>query len=82
MVPSIPAPTPDRGVWTVERVSAVLDHVRTAFGVLAARCPAHDDRWGTLVLMEVEPGDIAFHCSGGCPEKDIVSAVEVRMREG
>jgi len=43
------------------------------------RCPAHDDRWGTLIMCEIEPGDVAFHCSGGCSEESIRRAIERRL---
>jgi hypothetical protein len=76
----VPEPVrPPTDLWTIDDVSSVLDHVHLACGVGAARCPAHDDRWGTLAMCEVEPGDIAFHCSGGCAEDSIRQAIASRM---
>lgn len=77
--PVVPIAATAAKPWTLDSVSLVLEHVHLACGVGAARCPAHDDRWGTLAMCEVEPGDIAFHCSGGCGEDSIRIAVAARM---
>lgn len=67
------------GQLTLDVVARVLDFEMSALGFRTARCPAHDDRWGTLVMCEVEPGDVAFHCSGGCPEDRVRNAVMRRF---
>lgn len=70
---------PSRTPLTIGRVEAVLDVGPSVHGFTSCRCPAHDDRWGTLMMCEVEPGDIAFHCSGGCSEESILDAVRMRL---
>jgi hypothetical protein len=64
---------------TLSRIEQVLDMSAVAGDVGGCRCPAHDDRWGTLVMCEIEPGDVAFYCAGGCTETSIREAIERRL---
>ena len=49
-------------------------------GRWSARCPAHHDRGPSLSVREGERG-VLLHCFAGCPLKDIVAAIGVRIRD-
>lgn len=69
---------PGRTPLTLGRIEAVLDVGPGAHGFTSCRCPAHDDLWGTLMMCEAEPDDVALHCSGGCSKQCVLDAVRLR----
>lgn len=75
----VPRPLPPAQNLTLQRIGEVLDMTAVHGDFGGCRCPAHDDRWGTLIMCEIEPGDVAFHCSGGCSEESIRRAIERRL---
>lgn len=64
-----------------QRLLDRLEKVRTvAPQRWMAKCPAHDEKTGSLSIRETDDGRVLLHCfGGGCPAGDIVAAVGLSL---
>jgi hypothetical protein len=63
----------------VEIVLARLDGVTGKTPSWMARCPAHDDRTGSLHITEKPDGRVLIHCHAGCGGADVVEALGLQF---
>jgi len=63
-------------VISIEQIaSACGDAKRTARGFMC-RCPAHEERTGSLSLGYGRDGIVLVHCFGGCDQKSVIDALK------
>ncbi|AMA61484.1 hypothetical protein BCCGELA001_26390 [Bradyrhizobium sp. CCGE-LA001] len=61
---------------SIEQIaSACGDAKRTARGFMC-RCPAHEERVGSLSLGYSQDGIVLVHCFGGCDQKTVIDALK------
>jgi putative DNA primase/helicase len=65
----------------IERVLALLDGVRETSNGWIALCPAHDDNRSSLSIGEGDNGRVLLKCFAGCEVGEIVSALDLEMRD-
>ena len=58
-----------------------LSGVRKSGKGYVARCPAHDDKNGSLSIWTDEKGATALHCFAGCARRDICAALGIQERD-
>jgi DNA primase len=59
-----------------------LDGVReTGRGRWLARCPAHEDRYPSLSIRELDDGRVLLHCFAGCEIGDVIGEIGLAMTD-
>ncbi|MHB1608974.1 MAG: hypothetical protein ACYCXX_10155 [Acidiferrobacter thiooxydans] len=63
----------------IDIVLARLEKVTGKSPSWMSRCPAHDDRTGSLHITEKPDGRVIFHCHAGCGGADVVQALGLQF---
>jgi len=58
-----------------------LESVTGDNGQWQARCPSHDDNRASLSIASGDDGRVLLHCQAGCATADIVSNLNLEMRD-
>lgn len=67
---------------SVESLLQKLDKVKPRGpGKWSACCPAHDDKWPSLSVRELEDGRVLVHCFAGCSAVEVVQAVGLNLTD-
>ena len=67
---------------TAKEVVARLDGVRErAPDRWTAKCPAHQDKWPSLSIRELDDGTVLLYDFGGCHALDVVRAIGLEFSD-
>lgn len=70
------------GSACLDKVLNRLEKVKSAgANKWKACCPAHDDKHPTLAITETSQGVVLLKCWAGCSTKEIVSAIDLELRD-
>lgn len=66
---------------TIQEFLALLKDVKQSGNGYMAKCPAHDDREGSLAISQGDDGRILLNCFAGCETKNVVAAMGLGMKD-
>lgn len=64
----------------IENILSRLCNVKKAGDGYLATCPCHDDKKQSLSISEGNDGRVLLHCHANCETKDILSELELEMK--